>query len=65
MSERDEKDVVVIEKEDRSWGMLNAVVLLLAVIALVVFLVFAFGNTEQGEGGGDVPVPTTLPTEEG
>ncbi len=66
MSDRDRKDVIVVEREDSSWGTLNAVVLLLAVIALVVVLVFAFGNAQEGEGGGEVTVPTTLlPTEEG
>lgn len=65
MSDRDRKDVVIVEREDRSWEPLNAVVLLLAVVALVAVLVFALGNAQEGEGGGGVTVPTTLPTEEG
>lgn len=61
MNERNDRRVTVVR--DKNTSSITAMVIgIVAVVALIVVLVLAFGGEAADTGDGELEVPTTVPT---
>ncbi len=61
MSDRNERDVVVVN--DKNTSSITAMVVgIVAVVALILVLVLALGGESEDTGDGGLEVPTTVAT---